>query len=285
MILVCGASGTTGGATVDALLTAGAPVRAFTRNAASYAAPDGVEVAVGSFDDPASLERALDGAEQAYLVVNETEAGLAQRMAFVDVAERSGVRHVVYLSAFGAGEAGGQMRFAAEHGEVEERLRASEMVVTALRPNAFMQNYLAQVGTAVGHGSVYTPMSAEARVSLVDARDIGEMAAAALTQERHAGRDYTLTGQVALTDGDVAACFATALGRAVSHVQVPVEAACEAMLAAGAHPYMVGLLPQLWAYYEGGGGAVVSGDVERVLGRPARGFDQFLADHAPLLAS
>lgn len=281
MILVCGASGTTGGATVAALVTAGAPVRALTRDPAAYAAPAGVEVVAGSFDDADSLARALAGVERAYLVSNETEEGLDRRLAFVDAATAAGVAHVVYLSSIGAGLE--ELRFARQHGVVEERLRASGMAWTFLRPNGFMQNFLAQSESMREQGALYTPMTAGAAVSHVDAGDIGAMAAAALIEPGHEGREYDVTGPAAITDSAAAAAFGAAFGRGVQHVTIPVEAACGAMLGAGAQPYMVGLMPQLWEFYEQGHGASVSPDVERVLGRPARSFEQFAHDHVPVL--
>src|SRR5690242_16685896 len=95
-ILVTGATGNTGRPLVEALVRLGAPVRAMVRDRASQSKlPDGVQIAVADFDDPAALTAALDGAGQAYLVTPSSEQAEAQQKRFADLAAEAGVRHLV----------------------------------------------------------------------------------------------------------------------------------------------------------------------------------------------
>lgn len=280
MILVTGATGTTGGATLRALRETGAPVRVLVRDAAKFKAPDGVEVAVGHFEDAASLDAALKGVDHAYLVSASSEQQVAQESAFVEAAKRAGVGHLVRLSVIGADQPGAAaMRFGALHHQLEGVVRDSAIPWTFLRPNGFMQNYLGQAQSIVAQGAFYSSLSRAATVSHVDADDIGAVAAKALTEPGHEGQAYTLTGPEALSDDDIAARLSAVLGRQVAHVQVPLEATREAMLGSGYPAWNVDGLTELFALYESGAAAGVAPDIERVLGRPARGFDDFARDH------
>lgn len=280
MILVTGATGTTGGATVAALHAAGAPLRALVRTPSAYDAPDGVEVAGGTFEDAASLDAALAGVDHAYLVGASSPQQVELETAFVDAAVRNGVQHLVRLSVIGADQPGiDALRFGAHHAALEAVVRESGLGFTFLRPNGFMQNSLGFAETIASQSTFYSPMSPAAKVSYVDARDIGAVAATALTEPGHLGAAYTLTGPEALSDDDIAARLTSVLGREITHVLVPVEAAREAMLGTGYPEWNVDGLAELFAFYETGGAAGVAPDIEQVLGRPARSYAEFAADH------
>jgi uncharacterized protein YbjT (DUF2867 family) len=280
-ILVTGANGTTGGATLQALVDRGARVRALVRDASKLDPPDGVELAVGDFDDESSLLAALDGVDRAFLVGASSPRQVDQEAAFIAAASRVGLEQIVALSVIGADAPGVEaLRFGAAHVGVEASLRDSGLPTTLLRPNSFFQNLLGQAPSIAGSGAFYSPLSPAARVSAVDAVDIGEVAAVALTEDGHIGQAYTLTGPEALNDDEVAARLGAALGIEVTHVQVPVEAARESFLAAGYPEWNADGLLELFALYETGAVAEVSGDVERVLGRPARSIDDFARAHA-----
>ena len=121
-ILVTGATGNTGRPLVEALVRLGAPVRAMVRDRASQAKlPDGVQVAIADFDDPASLATALDGAGQAYLVTPSSEQAEAQQKRFADLAAAAGVRHLVVLSQLAAAE-DSPVRFLRYHAAVERHV-------------------------------------------------------------------------------------------------------------------------------------------------------------------
>jgi len=280
MILVTGATGTTGGATVQALADAGVEARALVRDPSKFTAPAGIEVVTGSFDNAASLDAALDGVSHAYLVLPASPEQVELETAFVDAAARAGVEHLVLLSVIGADDEGSEaLRFGRAHRAAEKAVRESGLQWTFLRPNGFLQNYLGQAASIAGQGVFYSALTAGAAVSHVDARDIGEVAAKALSEPGHAGQAYALTGPEALTDDDIAARLSAVLGRTVEHVTIPPEAQREAMLGMGIPEWTVDGLGELYAFYETGIAGGVAPDIERVLGRPARSVDDFAADH------
>lgn len=281
MILVTGATGTTGGATLTALAAYDEPVRVLVRDPGAFDAPAGVEVVAGDFADAASLDAALAGVSHAYMVLPASPDHVALETAFVQAAVRAGVEHLVKLSVIGAdGPPISGMRFGEAHQALEAVVRESGIGHTFLRPNGFMQNYLGQAASIAAQNAFYSPLDDQAVVSYVDARDIGEVAAKVLTEPGHLGKGYTLTGPRALTDDGFAAAASAVLGREISHVLVPVDAARENMLSMGYPEWNVDGLVELFALYETGMAGAVSGDIEQVLGRPARGIEDFLADHA-----
>jgi len=280
MILVTGVTGTTGGATLRALRALDAPVRVLVRDPLTFAAPAGVEVAVGRFEDPGSLDAALAGVDHAYLVGASSEWQVAQETAFVEAAVRARLTHLVRLSVIGADQPDFQeIRFGMLHQRLEQTVRDAGIPWTFLRPNGFMQNYLGQAPAIAGQGLFYSSLSPAAKISHVDVEDIGAVAAKALTESGHVGQAYTLTGPAALSDDDVAARLSAVLGREITHVQVPLDATRQAMLGAGYPAWNVDGLSELFALYETGVAAGVSPDIARVLGRPARSFDDFAHDH------
>jgi len=278
-ILVTGATGNTGRPLVEALVRLEAPVRAMVRDRASQARlPDGVQVAVADFGDPASLAAALDGAGQAYLVTPSSEQAEAQQKRFADLAAQAGVRHLVVLSQLAAAE-DSPVRFLRYHAAVERHVRDLGIGYTFLRPNLFFQGLLALAKPIAAESRFFAPIG-DAPVSAVDVRDIADVAAASLTQPGHEGAIYTLTGPAAITHAEMAAALSAALGREITFMDVPPEA-----FAASLHgilpPWQVEGLLEDYAHYRRGEAAAVSPAVAEVTGHQARDVAQFARDYAP----
>jgi uncharacterized protein YbjT (DUF2867 family) len=111
---------------------------------------------------------------------------------------------------------------------VEEAISSSGMGFTHLRPNLYMQGLLGFRSSIQSEGRIYAP-AGDARVSIVDVRDIAAVAAAALTQSGHEGKVYDITGPEALTHAEMASLLSEALGRQITFVDIrrrPCEAPC-----------------------------------------------------------
>ena len=278
-ILVTGATGNTGRPLVEALVRAGAPVRAMVRDQASQSKlPDGVQVAVADFEEPASLAAALDGVRQAYLVTPSSEQAEAQQKRFADLAAAAGVRHLVVLSQLAAAE-DSPVRFLRYHAVVERHVRDLGIGYTFLRPNLFFQGLLALAKPIAAEGRFFAPIG-DAPVSAVDVRDIADVAAATLTQAGHEGATYTLTGPAAVTHAEMATALSAALGREITFTDVPPEAFAESLHGV-LPPWQVEGLLEDYAHYRRGEAAMVSTAVAEVTGHPAIGFAQFARDYAP----
>ena len=95
-------------------------------------------------------------------------------------------------------------------------MTASGLPYTLLRPQSFMQNTLMTASTVATQGRIYQPMK-DGRLGMIDARDIGAVAARVLNEEGHEGQTYTLTGPAAISFHDVARILSGILGRGMSY--------------------------------------------------------------------
>src|ERR1700687_4139969 len=133
MILITGASGSAGGAVLEAAVTAGAPVRALYRSKEDAAkAPKGVATVVADFADKSSLPNALQGIESVFLVCGPVPQLVELEGNMIDACKEVGVRHLVLNSALGAGDF--PKSFPSWHFKVEQKLKDSGLAYTILRP-------------------------------------------------------------------------------------------------------------------------------------------------------
>src|ERR671921_790351 len=284
MILITGATGNNGTEILKRLLTADVPVRAMVRNrerASAIALPH-VEVVEGDFDRPETLLAALDGVQRAFLLTHSSERAQAQQIAFIDAARQSGVTHVVKLSQFDA-DVNAPGRFQRYHAVVEAALQASGLAYTLLRPNLYMQGLLNFRSTIAAQNAFYAA-AGDAKVSVVDVRDIAEVAVAALTQPGHEGKIYELTGPQALTHAEMAEGLSKALGRQVAFVDIQPEAMRDALLGFGMPEWQADGLVEDYAHYRRGEAEVVTSGVQDAIGKAPRSFEEFARDYAPMFS-
>jgi uncharacterized protein YbjT (DUF2867 family) len=257
-ILVLCATGKTGRRVVQRLRSRGMPTRVGSRSAAP------------AFDwtDPSTWSPALDGVSAAYIAYHpdlavpgapEAVAGLADR------ARRCGVRRLVLLS--GRGEVEAQ--------RAEQAVQASGVPWTIVRCSWFNQNFSEGYLLAdVRAGEIALP-GGEAAEPFLDADDIAEVAVAALTDARHEGQVYELTGPRLLGFADVAAEISAATGRQVRYRATSIEDYATTLAAQGVPDDVTGFLTYLFGEVLDGRNAQVTDGVARALGRPARDFVDF----------
>jgi uncharacterized protein YbjT (DUF2867 family) len=274
VIVVTGATGTVGRQVVMQLSERGAPVRAVTRDPDSAGMPAGVQVVRAGLSDPASLEPHLDGADSVFLVwpFTSPEQAAGQGAQLVQALARH-VPRVVYLSAHAAADRPGSF-----WATIERLIEQSGAAWTFLRPTGFAANTLMWADQIRSRGVVRWPYGAAAR-SLIHERDIAAVAVAALTDDRHAGQKYLLTGPEAITQTAQVRSIGEAIGRPVHWEELAPEEARQQLLAAWGDPAFVDSALATWA------GLVtepepVTSTVEQVTGVPARTFRQWAGDHS-----
>jgi uncharacterized protein YbjT (DUF2867 family) len=273
VILVTGATGTVGRQVVTQLSERGVPVRALSRNPASAGLPAGVEVVRGDLADPASLEPHLAGVDSVFLVWPFTSPEQAADLGARVVATLARhVTRVVYLSAQAAAE-----RPDSFWATIERLIERSGVAWTFLRPTGFAVNTL-MWADQIRQGVVRWPYGAAAR-SLVHEYDLAAVAVRALTEDRHAGQRYLLTGPEVVTQADQVRIIGEAAGRTVRWEEMAPDEARRQLLAAWGDPGFVDSALTTWA------GLVtapepVTRTVEEVTGVPARTFRQWAGDHA-----
>ena len=278
MILVTGATGNNGAEITRRLAGSGLRVRAMVRKHphATDALPH-VQYVTADFDDPESIRPALEGVHRAFLTTNSTERVEGQQLNFVKQALAAGVRHIVYLSQLHATR-NSPVRFLRYHAVVEDAIRSSGIAFTHLRPNLFMQGLLGFRSSIAAEGRFFAP-AGDVSVSIVDVRDIAAIAAAALTQDEHAGKTYDITGPEALTHAQMASVFTSVLAKPVSYVDVPEAAMRDSLLHFGFPEWQADGLIEDYAHYRRGEAMEVSTAVADVTGQPPRSFRQFVQDY------
>ncbi|MFE6052728.1 NmrA family NAD(P)-binding protein [Kitasatospora sp. NPDC056446] len=224
MIVIMGAAGATGGATLRGLAALGAPSRALSRDPARLAAGlDERTLALAEpfpadAGDPDSLRTAFRGAHQVLLTMANSPDQVRYELNAVEAALDCGVEHIVKVSA-PAAEPDSPVAVSRGHHLIEERLRSSGVTTTVLRPYAFMQKLLLLAPGIAAAGVVHGAMG-QARCNYVDVRDIGDLAADVLTRPELAGAEYPLTGGRAYSHAELTALLGELLGRPVRHIDL-----------------------------------------------------------------
>ncbi|WP_040822193.1 NmrA/HSCARG family protein [Nocardia jiangxiensis] len=227
VVFVTGATGQQGGAVADRLLADEWQVRVLTRRPESIRAraltSAGARLIAGSLEDPATIERCIDGVYGVYSVhpgplapeQDEVKAG----KAITDAAVKYGVTHLVYSSGLGTDRGGQPTKW-----EIEQYIAASGVSATVLRPSSFMENLITQSATVgIRDGALRTAAAAHVRQQFIALDDIGALAALALQNpDDYRGRTFELVGD-ALTPPEVAAQVSAAVGQPVPYLQRPIE--------------------------------------------------------------
>jgi len=280
MILITGATGNVGVELVKKLAGGRQRVRAFVHRRASARAIalPGIEIIEGDFAQPATFTRALVGIDRLFLLIPSSSEVEQQQRNFVDAAKRSDVRHIVKLSQFAA-DANAPGRFQRYHGAVENYIRASSIPFTFLRPNLFMQGLLNFRSVISSRGSLYAP-AGNAKISVVDVRDIAALAARALTEPGHEGKTYDITGPQALTHAEMADQLSWALAKPIKYVDVPPAAMREALLGFGMPVWQADGLLEDYQHYCRGEAETVAPSVYDLTGSRPISFFRFAQDYA-----
>lgn len=279
-ILVTGATGNTGSAMIQTLLAMQADIRALVHDEskAQGLREAGVEVVVGDYLKPETLEAALEGVDKVFLVTPISPDAVKMASNVIAAAMRAGKPHIVRL-ADETPEPVSAVRNGGLHAEINAELAACGLPHTSLRSVAMMQNTLAAAQSVASDGMMYMPME-DTEMGMIDRRDVIEAAAKVLTTEGHEGQTYHMTGPALLSYHDVAKALSKALGKEVMYVNVPMEAAREAMIGMGMSEWLADVYCEYFENYRKGGSAGVSSDFERVTGHPPRSYETFARDFA-----
>lgn len=285
MILVIGGRSKIGAALIGDLLDRGEQVRALVRGGEAAASlPPAVEAVAGDLADEGSLVKAMDGIDKVFLLSSPHPDVISWNRKAVDAARRTRVQLLVRSSILGAGEES-PAEFISSHTACDRYLEDSGLPFVIVRPNLFAQGIPESTIPFIDPSGNFYLDSGDARISMVDARDVAAVAAVALTEPGPAGAHYDVTGPEALSYHDVAAKLTSTLGRPVSYVDVPDDAVRQALLGAGLSEWFVGALVGLYQDYRRSGpdgyAAQVTDTVQKLTGRPARSLDDLLAEVTP----
>ena len=279
MILVTGATGNVGSQVVRELRERGEAVRAFVRDrdrAAEKLGSD-IELAIGDLADAASVRAAVEGADAVLVSSADGPQKVEHEKNVIDASVAAGAHPVVKVSTISA-EAGSPLPPFDWNGRSEDVLWQAGVPAVVLQSSFYMTNLLASAEQIRQTGKLFAP-AGEARIAMIDPRDVAAVAAVALTEDGHEGQTYVLSGPEAITYADVAA----ALG--VEFVDVPDDALRQGLTEAGMPDWLVSHLTQLFPLLREGLAEQTTDTVERLTGRHPRSFREFARDYAPAFAA
>jgi uncharacterized protein YbjT (DUF2867 family) len=273
-VLVTGATGRVGRFVVDQLIAAGVPVRALThRPEAAATLPENVEAVTGDLTVPDSLDAALRDVRSVFLVwaaPPETAGAVIERLV-------AHVRRVVFLSAphqtphpFFQQPNPMATLFA----DIERRIAASGLESTILRPGMFASNAIIWWADAIRTSGVVRWPYGGAETAPIDERDVAAVAARTLSRDGFAGGDYVLTGPESLSQAEQVRIIGEVVGRPIRFEELTAD---EFRRQTGGGPG-VDMLLAAWGATMGVP-AYVTTTVSDILGRAARSFREWVADH------
>jgi NAD(P)H dehydrogenase (quinone) len=274
---VSGASGQLGRAVVAELLRRadGHEVVAITRTPETVAAP--AQGRFGDYDQPESLGEAYAGLDRLLIITTvAAEPGKrgAQNVAAIDAAVKAGVEHIVFMSAVGTRREEEPAR-GASYWRGEQHLIATAPAWTILRMNFYAESFVQQAQAALGQGVLAG--LAENRAAFVARDDVAAAAAGILIGDGHAGAIYNATGPERLSGAERAAIIAEVTGRPLAFRVIPEEQLRAGLTKANLPAAVVNIVVGIQQSFAAGVFDIVTGDVERLGGRPPKPFRDVLA--------
>ena len=286
-ILVTGSTGTVGSQVLAQLSASGVDVRGLTRSVAQARLPAGVTAVPGDLGDLDSFRAALEGVSTLFLLAPNVADELTQAMQALIVAKEAGLKGIVYLSVY-KGAAYADVPHFASKNTVESMIDALALPATVLRPAYFIQNDLHQKEVLTTAG-VYAMPIGDKGISMVDVRDIGDIAARELLRRERAAEPlpretFDVVGPDVLTGAAIADLWSEVLGKPIRYGgndTASVEQRMKTLMPAWHALDMRLMLDR----YQSDGAAATDQEVAkftRALGRPPRSYRAFAHEAASI---
>ena len=229
-----------------------------------------VEGRFGDYDEPDSLAAAYAALDRLLLIpTTDLEPGhrAAQFVAAIDAAAAAGVKHVVLVSAAGTKKAE-EPSMDAAYWIAEQKLIAQAPAWTILRMGYFAEALAIEALGSLDRG-VLTGLG-ENRVGFVSRDDVAAAAAGILLGEGHEGAIYTATSDERFTGAERAALIAEITGRPMSFLMLPEDHLRGGLAQARLPDAVVNAVIAIQQRFVEGAFDLVTGDVERLSGRPPK---------------
>lgn len=280
-LLVTGATGTIGSEVARILAETDRSVRAMTRHPehAAWMQELDVDVVEGDFLQPQTLDDAVEGVERAFLLSPNVRDMAEMQSNFVAAAEQATVHHVVKLSAAGA-DPESSWDIARWHGQIETEIETADLNHTFIRPVSYMQNLLDDAEVIRSDGLFTRATPPEARVNVVDTRDVARVAVQTLLDSGHRGKTYKPTGPEPITFAHMASVISEVTGQTVQFREISPETARESIVEEGGPEWLADAMVGLQVAFGKGIANLNTNHVEQVTGRQPRSFESFVRDYA-----
>jgi NAD(P)H dehydrogenase (quinone) len=281
MILVTGATGQLGTAAIANLRkkTSASQIAALVRDESKAAAlkEQGVDIRVGSYDDPASLDKAMQGIEKVLLIAGTDEDNrLRQHQNVVDAAKKAGVQCIAYTSRALKDRNTLVNKLMDGHFQTEDYIKECGLKYIIFRNILYMDTIPQFVGgEKVFEIGINLP-TGNGRVPYALRSEMGEAIANVLLESGGGDRIYNLTGSETYSFEDVAATLTDLSGKKVDYTPTDRSVFAAQMKDRGTPEMMVQRVVGFLTDIKNGQEAYVSPDLENLLGRKPASLKQGL---------
>jgi uncharacterized protein YbjT (DUF2867 family) len=275
--VITGATGNVGSLVVERLIARGDRPRIFVRDADKARARygDRVYIFTGDLADAETLAPALAGADTLFLVNSGPELEELDGLA-AKAARAAGVKHLVKLSSYDAQEQ--NVGTGVWHAGGEAAIRASGIPFTFVQPSGFMVNALWWARSIKAEGVVRSA-TGDGKIPFIHSDDIADVAVQALVAPECVGQSLPITGPEALSYADMAAKIGAAIGRSIRFEPISEDEERRKMVSRDEPAEIVAAHLSIYRAIREGRLAAVTETVERVLGRKAITFDQWVREN------
>jgi NAD(P)H dehydrogenase (quinone) len=277
---ITGAGGQLGTALLRYTLgrTAGSNIVAITRDPKKLDpfSSTGIDARAGDFSQPGGLGAAFHGVERLVIIPTTDLAPgvrIRQHSDAIDAAVAAGVQHIIYISTVSPRPDPDCSLFDS-HFRTEQKLIATAPAWTILRMNVYTDTLVDPAKRAIASGTHSAVPGAPA--AYVTRDDVAATAAGILATPGHAGITYHATGPVSIGQPEIVDLFAKASGKPVAFVEMTEAQSRQGLEAAGLPPFVVSAVFGFYAGLRAGAFDLVTGDVQRLSGRPATSPVEFL---------
>lgn len=285
MILVTGATGHFGGATINFLLEKGVEAKrisALVRNEQSVDEfkKKGVKTLIGDYNNYNLLATAFVGVEKLLLVsgsdlMNRT----AQHLNVINAAKEAGVKHIIYTSFQRRNESENSPLgiVARSHIQTEKSLKESGIDYTILKNNLYMDFLPGFIGEKVAETGVIFVPAENGKVSAVLRSEMAEATANILATDSHIGKEYDFTNTTAVTYHDIAKTVSEAIEKPINYISPSVEEYSKTLASQGVPAEVIGIFSSFAVAQAQGELDIESTDLENLLGRTPTSVQEFLS--------
>lgn len=283
MILVTGANGHFGSATIDFLLNKGVPaneIAALVRSEekGTTLKEKGVQIRLGDYTNYSSMVEALKDVDRLLFISSPSVTGrTAEHANVVKAVSYSNVKHIVYTSFIRKNETSSSplADFMQAHIATEQAIKASGVTYTIMRENCYADFIPWMIGEKVLETGIYYP-AGDTKVNWAFRGEMAEVAANILTQEGHENKDYNISGEEQISFRDIAGMLTAITGKTVSYTSPEINEYIAQKTKDGMPQRFIGIFSSFGAATAQGEFLTDNTDLERLLGRKPASVEAYL---------